>query len=164
MKVNDFITKYNKANDKDKFLEDCIVNQYIPYSEKVADCVAIINATTETDGVFKANTPAQFMLFMVQMISRYTEIEKEENILGLFEQLDEINLINAIVSKIPERELASYNTILDMVRDDYMENNRSLISFVETKVKALGLSLDAVLEVVQKYISENIPEAIEVKE
>ena len=158
MKVDEFIRKYNSAKDKDKFLTDCIKTQYVPYRIKIADCDGIIKASTGINGVFKINTPAQFMMFTIQVIIRYTEIEKDDDILGLFEKLDELNLINAIISKIPEREYASYNTILNMVQDDYMENNRTLLSFIETKVSALGLSLDAILDAIQKYVPQDVPE------
>ena len=158
MKIDEFIRKYNSAKDKDKFLEECIKETYIPYHEKIADCTGVINATIEKDGIFKINTPAQFMIFMVQIITRYTDIEKDDDVVGLFEKLDELNLINGIISKIPEREFTSYNTILNMVQDDYMENNRSIISFIETKVKALGLSLDTLSETIQKYVPQDVPE------
>lgn len=158
MKVDEFIRKYNSAKDKDKFLTDCIKTQYVPYRIKIADCDGIIKASTGINGVFKINTPAQFMMFTIQVITRYTEIKKDDDILGLFEKLDELNLINAITSKIPEREFASYNTILNMIQDDYMENNRTLLSFIETKVGALGLSLDAILDAIQKYVPQDTPE------
>lgn len=158
MKVDEFIRKYNSAKDKDKFLTDCIKTQYVPYRIKIADCDGIIKASTEINGVFKINTPAQFMMFTIQVITRYTEIEKDNDILGLFEKLDELNLINAITSKIPEREFASYNTILNMIQDDYMENNRTLLSFIDTKIKALGLSLDTILDTIQKYVPQDVPE------
>ena len=103
------------------------------------------------------------MIFMVQIITRYTDIEKDDDIVGLFEKLDELNLVNAIISKIPEREFTSYNTILNMMQDDYMENNRSVVSFIETKVKALGLSLDTLLEVIQKYVPQDVPEVADNK-
>ena len=160
MKIDEFIRKYNSAKDKEKYLSGCIKKNYVPYHEKVSDCQRIINATMESDGIFKINTPAQFMIFTVNIISKYTEIEYTD-VLETFEKLDELNLINAIVSRIPEREYATYNTLLNMVQDDYMENNRNIISFIETKVKALGLSMDAILDAMQKYIPQETSEVIE---
>ena len=160
MNVNEFIKKYNEANDKNTFLSECIVTKYIPYHEKVADCERIVRATIESDGLFRINTPAQFMIFTVNIISKYTEIEYMD-VLETFEKLDELNLINAIISHIPEREYTTYNTLLNMIQDDYMENNRNIISFIETKIKALGLSIDAILDTVQKYMPQETSEAIE---
>ena len=164
MKIDEFIEKYKTSNDGNVFLEKHIKKQYIPYSEKIADCSGIIKATTEFDGVFKINTPAQFMMFAIQIITRYTDIEKDENVLKMFETLDELDLINAIFSKIPEREMTSYNTILHMVLDDYMENNRNIISFIETKIKALDLSFDAILDAIQKYVPQDASEVAAIEE
>lgn len=161
MKINDFIKKYNAAKDKDKFLTDHIKRDYVSYHEKIADCDGIIKISMERDGIFKINTPAQYMMFMIQIITRYTDIEKDDNPLEFFEKLDELNLIDAIVSKIPEREFNSYNTILNMIQSDYMENNRNIISFFETKFKALGLSVDTLLETIQQYVPQNVPETKE---
>ena len=161
MKINDFIKKYNAAKDKDKFLTDHIKRDYVPYHEKIADCDGIIKISMERDGIFKINTPAQYMMFMIQIIVRYTDIEKDDGPLEFFEKLDELNLIDAIVSKIPEREFNSYNTILNMIQSDYMENNRNIISFFETKFKALGLSVDTLLETIQQHIPQNVPETKE---
>ena len=111
MKIDEFIRKYNSAKDKDKYLKESIKKTYIPYHEKVADCERVVKATTEIDGIFKINTPAQFMIFTVNIISKYAEIEYED-VLDTFEKLDELNLINALISHIPEREFASYNTIV----------------------------------------------------
>lgn len=148
MKVDEFIRKYNSAKDKKKYLNECIKRQYIPYSEKVADCQRIINATSEQDKVFRINTPAQYMIFTINMISKYAEIEYE-NTLEAFEKLDELNLVNEILSRIPEREYTAYNTLLTMVRDDYIDNNRNIISFIETKMNTLGLSIDSILNTIQ---------------
>ena len=160
MKINEFIRKYNAAKDKEKYLSGCIKKNHIPYHEKVSDCQRIINATTESNGLFKINTPAQFMIFTVNIISKYADIEYDDA-LEMFEKLDELNLIDSIIAHIPEREYTTYNTILNMVQDDYMENNRNLISFMETKVKALGLSIDTILDAIQKYIPQETSEIAE---
>ena len=166
MKIDDFIRKYNSAKDKEKYLKESIKKTYIPYHEKVADCERVVRATTiykenESDiEIFRLNTPAQFMIFTMNIISKYTEIEYDET-LDAYEKLDQLNIINTLISYIPERERAAYNTLLNMVQDDYMENNRSLVSFIETKVKALGLSVDAILDAMSKYIPQNETEVVE---
>lgn len=156
MTTEQFINNYNTATDKNKFLSDCITKQYIPYHEKVSDCTGIVKATTEKDGCFVINTPAQFMLFSTLFISKYTDIELDnDNILDTFERLDELDLINKIISNIPDKEYNSYNTILNMVLNDYMENNRNIISYIDTKIKAIGLSADMILDAIQKYTPQD---------
>ena len=158
MKVTEFIEQYNKAKDKDKFLSECIVTQYVPYHEKMTDCEMIILSTTKIDNDFRINSPMRFMLFITTLLSRYTEIGEDEDILTVFETLDENNLIDQIISKIPEKEYTSYNTILNMELDDYMENNRSITSYISNKLKDLEIPLKALTEVIN-----NVPQdALEV--
>jgi hypothetical protein len=156
MKVDEFIRKYNSAKDKDKFLNDIITTQYIPYHEKMTDCEMIILSTTKIDNEFRINSPMRFMLFVTTLLSRYTEIGKDENILTVFETLDEAGLIDQIVSRIPEKEYASYNTILNMELDDYMENNRSITAYISNKVKELEIPFKTLMET----ISNNVPQDV----
>ena len=161
MKVDEFIRKYNSAKDKDKFLTNCIKVQYVPYHEKMSDCEMIIISTTKMDNEFKINSPMRFMLFITTLLSRYTEIGEDEDLLTVFETLDENNLVDQIISKIPEKEYAAYNTILNMELDDYMENNRSITAYISNKIKELEIPIKTLMET----INNNVPQdALEVAE
>ena len=148
MTAEQFINNYNTAADKNKFLSDCITTKYVKYTEKVADCRKIVNITFEImgDKKFCVDSPAQFVIFVMNLIYRYTDIDRSEMVVTDFESLDEINLVNEILEKIPERELSSYNTILNMCKDDYISNNRDLVSFLETKIDSMSASINAILE------------------
>lgn len=148
MTAEQFINNYNTATDKNKFLSDCITTKYVKYTEKVADCRKIVNITFEImgDKKFCVDSPAQFVIFVMNLIYRYTDIDRSEMVVTDFESLDEINLVNEILEKIPERELSSYNTILNMCKDDYISNNRDLVSFLETKIDSMSASINAILE------------------
>lgn len=156
MNIDTFINGYNSAKDKDAYIKKILKTDYIPYTEKINDCNRIIKTSTESDGIFKLNTPAQFMLFTVNLISKYTKLEYDpDNIVEFFEALDKDDLINTIYSIIPEREVASYQTILNMCADDYFETNRSLVSYIETKVAALQMTGDTLLEALYELIPQN---------
>lgn len=148
MTAEQFINNYNTAADKNKFLSDCITTKYVKYTEKVADCRKIVNITFEImgDKKFCVDSPAQFVIFVMNLIYRYTDIDRSEMVVADFESLDEINLVNEILEKIPERELSSYNTILNMCKDDYISNNRDLVSFLETKINSISTFTNAILE------------------
>ena len=156
MKVDEFIRKYNSAKDKEKFLNGCITTQYVPYHEKMTDCEMIIISTTKIENEFRINSPMRFMLFITTLISRYTEIGEDEDLLTSFEILDENGLIDKIISKIPEKEYNSYNTILSMELDDYMENNRSITAYISSKVKELEVPIKALI----KTIKNNVPQDV----
>ena len=97
MTAEQFINNYNTAADKNKFLSDCITTKYVKYTEKVADCRKIVNITFEImgDKKFCVDSPAQFVIFVMNLIYRYTDIDRSEMVVTDFESLDEINLVNA---------------------------------------------------------------------
>lgn len=152
MTIKEYIKKYTKAEDKELFFKNSIVVDYVPYRTKIIDCTGIVKATMEQDGIFKMNSPAQFMLFSIKLIQRYTDIEIEESVLESFEELDKENLINMIIAYIPEREINAYNALLKMCNDDYLETNRTITSFIETKFDALQLSLNSLLSAIESQI------------
>ena len=148
MTAEQFINNYNAAADKNIFLSDCITTKYVKYTEKVADCRNIVKTTFEImgDKKFCVDSPAQFVIFVMNLIYRYTDIDRSKSVVVDFEFLDEIDLVNKILEKIPERELSSYNTILNMCKDDYISNNRDLASFLETKINSISTFANAILE------------------
>ena len=164
MKVDEFIKKYNFAKNKDEFLEKCIINKYVPYHEKMTDCEMIIVSTTVIDNEFRINSPMRFMLFISTLLSRYTEIGEDEDVLTVFETLDENGLIDIIVSKIPEKEYASYNTILNMELDDYMENNRSITAYINNKIKDLEIPIKTLMESMSNNVPQDVLEVADDKE
>ena len=156
MKIDEFIKKYNDVKDKDKFLNDCIITTYVPYHEKMTDCEMVIISTTKIENEFRINSPMRFMLFITTLLSRYTEIGKDEDVLTVFETLDENDLIDKIISKIPEREYTSYNTILNMELDDYMENNRSITAYISGKIKDLEIPVKSLFEAIMNNVPQDV--------
>ena len=164
MKVDEFIRKYNSSKNKDDFLDKCIITQYIPYHEKMSDCDMIVIATTKTEQGFRINSPMRFVLFIVTLINRYTKIGEDEEILSVFETLDENNLLDLIVSKIPKKEYESYQTILNMVLDDYMENSRSILAYIDNKINELKIPFKALVDVINNNVPQNVSEVAETEE
>ena len=150
MRCDEFIAKYNASMDKNKFIKKHIVRTYLPYQDKIAESKEIVKRScyVEIDGkqFFKQNSPIFFMLFMLRVITDYTDIEYENDGLTVFNALSEIGLLETIISAIPQKEYETFNTVLHMCKDDEMENYRSLAGFFDTKVDALGLSFNALAE------------------
>ena len=158
MKIDEFIRKYNSAKNKDKFLDDCITTQYVPYHDKMTDCEMIIISTTKLKNEFRINSPMRFMLFITTLLSRYTEIGEDEDVITVFETLDENGLIDQLISKIPQKEYASYNTILNMELDDYMENNRSVTAFISKKIKELEVPIKTLIDTINNNVPQDVLE------
>jgi len=164
MKVEEFIRKYNAAKNKDEYLEKCIVNKYVPYHEKMTDCDMVILSTTQIDDQFRINSPMRFMLFVTTLLSRYTEIGEDEDVLTVFETLDENDLIDAIISKIPQKEYSSYTNILNMELDDYMENNRSVAAYISNILKDIETPVKTLVETIKNYVPQDVPEVADNEE
>ena len=152
MTTKEFIENYEGVKDKDKFLAECIVKQYIPYEEKMTYCENIIEKTTHKNiadkEVYWRNTPVQYMVFSLTLVDLYSDVNIDfKNILKEFNALDEIGGIDALISFIPNTEYAKFKTILNMVSDDNYENLRSISSWLDTKFDAINLLLDGISQV-----------------
>lgn len=140
MKLEMFIDKLNMAKDKEQYFKDAITTKYIPYQEKIAICENIVNVSMNE----KQNTPLRYMLFTLSLIDKYTNIDIDfDHPLSDFNMLLESGVGNQIVVRIPDSERDIFQTILDMCMDDYVENNKSLTAFLDTKLKALELAFGA---------------------
>ena len=151
MTTNDFVATFkgNTETDRIVFLKEHVVNQYVPFLTKVAECKRIVQATSEIseigeDGkpknvVFSQSTPMRYLIFTMTLIRMYTDIEYEDaNIADSYDKLAEAGIINKLSMVIPKSEFEEFNTILNMGVSDYFENNRSMVSvfgalFKETK-------------------------------
>lgn len=156
MRYDEFIKEYQKAADKSRFMKKHIVNTYVPYEVKISESKEIIKRTCYKDvngkRVYSQDSPSYFMLFMLRVITNYTDIEYGEGADALiaFNAFSEAELLEEIILAIPKKEYDTFNTILQMCKDDEMENYRSLAGFFDTKVDALGLSLNALAEAAGK--------------
>lgn len=155
MKCDEFIEEYKKASNKPTFLKKHVVRHYLPYELKISEAKKIVKRTCyeQINGkeYFRQNSPAFFMLFMLRILADYTDIEWEENEgLKVFNDLSEASLLESIILAIPAKEYDTFNTVLQMVKDDEMENYRSIAGFFETKVDTLGIVLNALTEAIEK--------------
>lgn len=173
-----FVKNY-KSNDGKKtfeeFIKKHITKDYIPYLEKIAYCEAVVKATSYTTvnerQIVKINRPGQFITFTMRLIDLYTDIEINFNDGKFVEQYDELNKIGAIdsiVQHIPESEYTEFSTLLNMVIDDFRENEYSITAMLyniknsidlagETFIQGLNEVLDKpeVKEILDKLKDEN---------
>lgn len=161
MTVKEFVNKCKINKDIEKYIEDRIKIKYLPYSTKIAIGERILNATCYTNtepNLFKINTPMRKMLFMLSMINEYTDIDIDwNNSLSEFDALSENAYIGIILSKIEETELNLCSSILEMMLDDLLSNERDLVSYIDTKVESMKLGFDSLLETIN---SEEIQKLI----
>ena len=165
MTVKEFLINYEKTHD----IEKHVIKKYIPYAKKVSMCDRIVRSTSyETIAdkqVFKINTPARQELFLLNMVDLYTDIDINwENNLSDFDVLSEKELLGAIIKAIPESEITLFSSILEMCLDDLMTNTRDLVSYIDSKLTAIDMVSNSILEMIQseegKAIIENITNAV----
>ena len=166
MTVEQFILIYKtkKEDEKEKFINEHIVKQYVPFNEKLTYCSKIIEHSMyekNTDNgeklIFKQNSPVKFLFSNLSLIKLYTDLDInfDENPLSIFDALNENGLIIDIINAIPKTEYAEFQMLLDMIQDDRIMNERDLVSFIETKLNTLSLSLNSLSEILLNSINNN---------
>ena len=153
--VKSFVEGYEKCSnndDKAKFLKSKLkTEKYIPYAEKLTLAENIINhssyAMVKEDGVLKQtdrialNSPMRYILFVMTIVDKYTNIEVNfKNIMPDFDALNFNSLIEVIFEKIGDKETAEFNTVVEMVLNDFMANKYQFKNYIDdTLLKVSGL-------------------------
>lgn len=147
MTVKEFIDGINAAQDPNSYLSERIVNTYVPFTKKANVCSRIVDATSkivvDKETTFRVNSPARYMLFALNLIDLYTDIDVDfKNITECFELLDAIGAIEYLIGGIPEREVKNFQMVHDMVLNDMMENTRSFAGYIDNKMTAFKIAMN----------------------
>jgi len=113
----------------------------VPFTTKLTECENVVKSTMNVlneDGTttFRQNTPVRFLLFHMTMIKWYTDVEIED-IVKDYDTLDESGAFDTLVSKLPMHEFKEFSTILSMAVDDYISNNRTVLSAIDNMMTTL---------------------------
>ena len=166
MTIEEFIKKFKETDvlQKENFISNHIVNTYIPYARKIAKSKNIIDATSKTEiegeEIYCANSPSRFLLFTMNLIEEYTDIDihsgYEKNIVGAFDALDSNGLIALLLNAMPQNDRKMFQMVFDMVRDDTYDNERSFVGWMDNKLQAMKLAFSAIPwdEIVAKAIEQ----------
>lgn len=150
MTVKEFINEYNNKKNNSTmlgmFLKDHIYSdKHITYEEKINDCERILKYSCyekdyNENNVFKVNTVLRLVLFYINLFQRYSDIEFEDNnnIIVYFDDLDKNGIISILKEKINRKEYDDYNAILNMMLDDLIRNEHSVISYLERKISTIS--------------------------
>lgn len=164
--VDVFVKTYkanSKAKDKtfEEFISRHITTKYIPYLTKVAHCQDIIEKTSHiingNKSIVKVNSPNRHLFFTMRLIELYTDIEfntyekvdKDHNISVDYDKLKECGAAPILISAIPKEEFEEFATILNMVADDFYQNEYSLTAFAHNVKESLSLSEEVINSVIE---------------
>ena len=153
--VKSFVEEYEKCSnndDKAKFLKNKLkTEKYMPYDDKMTIAENIVKhssyAMVKEDGVLKQtdrialNSPMRYILFVMTVVDKYTNIEVNfKNVMPEFDALNFDGLIEVIFGKIGDKEMAEFNTVVEMVLNDFMANKYQFKNYIDdTLLKVSGL-------------------------
>lgn len=157
MDYKEFVKKCKTVStpERQKFIKKHVIKTYLPYATKITEARMIVNNSCyrEINGkkIFQQDSPAFFMGFMIRVLKNYTDIECEDkDTLAMFDLIFESELWEPIIAAIPTKEYDTFNTVLQMVKDDEFENYRSIAGYFETKMDSLNLVLNTLIEATEK--------------
>ena len=157
MNVEFFCKQIAMNKNREDYLKSRLVRGYIPYEEKISSCENIIKNTSfvkdEASGemFYKRNTPACDLFFNLTLIDKYFDIEIDfEHALVDYNKLEENGYIELLLKNIPATEYVAWSKVFEMVAGDFVENERSLVSFLETRFNAINKSLAMMTDIIKE--------------
>lgn len=170
-----FVNEYTqRATDKIKedYIRDTLnVTKYIEFAQKASIAENLVKRTTyvvddkgNVTDTFQVNSLMRYMFFTLSVIDMYTNIIINwDNAVNEYDLLAENGLIGVLVSKIPEQELNEFQTIVNMVLDDIMQNEFTTQQFIRkeiSRIEDVVKLLTPVIEPIIKSVADNIESGI----
>jgi len=142
MTVKEFVEGYTQLGSeklKEKYIKEHIINNYIPFKEKVTvgNLIAEIGYKGK-DGSFAYNSNTHYMLYCLELIKLYTDIElsqsnEEADILDEFDCLSKNDMFSVILNAIPEKEINELTSIINRSKNDYIANSIDINLMISKK-------------------------------
>lgn len=137
---------------------------YMPFEEAcvIADMI-IANSVFDSNQNIKVDSCKKYLLYIYSLIYYYTNVDIHENSwVKEFNELNKQNMIEPIISLIPEKIIGEFDAILKMKTDDAMTNYYNIQSYIDKKIvdflpmfaKTMSTSLQRI-ETVLDDISKN---------
>jgi len=180
MTISEFMAIFNEKatnDEKEAFVQEHIIDKYIPYETKADAALAIINTSyftkvknsdnTETRE-FNINSVSKYMLTCLSYLQLYTDIERGKDgttVLQDFNTLNEAGIFDMIARNMNQRELEEYNRVIKMVSDDTIANEYDIHGFVKKQVerfgKLVGSTLAPIIENIDMDMLQEIVNKLE---
>lgn len=159
--VFEFVEKYNSTSEKQGLLDKTVPKDtYVDYLVKqkyVRDILTV--SCLDSNGNVKLNSCKKYMLYIYTVFTLYTNIDIPENKMVLaFDALDRYNLIDIILAEIPEAELNTFNTVLQMCQDDMITNNYEIHGYINRNIENITTEFSKVLYPIVSNLNKKLDE------
>lgn len=156
-KENNKITIYEllegykkRASDKlkDEYLKAVInITPYISYGTKIVLARDIINVSCLNNKQdVEIDSCKRYVLYIYTLLSNYTNIEmSEKDIFVQYDLLDSNDLLEKILSLIPEKEIATFKTVMEMKQNDLMTNKYETHAYISKKLNDIYPEISKVI-------------------
>ena len=170
MKIEEFVEEYKKADNKYSFLDKHIKREYVPYLDKVSTCKSIVETANHiTDKkerkIYKADTPTQELLLIMNMVKLYTDIEFESaDFVHVYDELSKYCILEHLFhynsSFIDEGanefllgEEDRFRNIFSMVLNDFYENENSVSAVLLGIKEGLSFITDSIMNMAESEVN-----------
>lgn len=141
--VVDFLKKYNSiasAKLRDNYFNETIKSvDFVNFEELEYIAEKIIEKSYGVeDGILKLDSCKKYLLYIFAIIDTFTNLEiHAESWIGEYNVLDQCDLIEKIISIVPKKVMANFDTILKMKSDDAVYNYNSLPNYFNGLIKKI---------------------------
>lgn len=150
MKVEQFIEEFNKSQSKETYVKKHMTTDYISFERKIVISDLIAKKMILDNGDLIKNTPLVYENFILSLVREYTDIElTPENNLADFNLIERYG-VSDILAKAIGRDAKTFNTILDMVINDAIDNHNNLVNHLSLKSENINFILDKLQNAIQK--------------
>lgn len=136
---------YKKDDDKIKFLKKHLKTDYLDYLAKIDLCRQVLfkSMYAEVDGkeIYKPDSPLRYALTISAYLQAYYDFELNNVFMEDLNTLEKNNLTEFIIKAIGS-DVERLNVVMKMMVDD-LDYTNSLIPFLDTKMEAIGIVLNA---------------------
>ena len=168
--IDVLVEEYNKRSSdklKDEYLKSkVLIDNYVTYANKMLFADSILKNCYFNGDKIQINSCNKYLLYIYALLKYWTNIDiNEKDLMNQYDLLDKNGLIEKLIGLIPEKEVASFSTILEMKENDILANKCNVNITMHNKIidyapKMLyGLeSLFGVIE--ERFTKENIENII----
>ena len=155
MKVQEFIEK-KKVLKNQPVKAMLNVKEYLPFAEKKALAEKIVDTcVNEENGAIKINEIDKYIVFTIESIKSYTDLEFDEDMTvatSEYDQLCETGLLNDIVASFSDE----YKVLLELVKmqTDYVMQDNSVEYQLAKFLHGINNNLDSLAGILSNKIAD----------